>query len=90
LSIQLSPSWPVPEQLRPDVAVRRLINQISLDPERAADLATHWQDHPLGVIRELRAARNLLGPVELLRERLTEAQLAREAQAWLDVLPSLP
>jgi hypothetical protein len=85
-----APRWIAPEALRPDVAVRRLIDQISLDPDRAADLAVHWEDRPLAVIRNLRAAKNLLGPVQLLQKRLTDERLAREAQAWLRVLPSLP
>jgi hypothetical protein len=84
------PNWAIPTALQPDAAAARSIGQIGLSPDQATDLAARWQDQPIDVILALRTAKNLLGPVGLLQEHLTDPGLARQARRWLAVRPSLP
>lgn len=74
---------PVDLLARAFAAIGRERDEVS----RAADA---WRQLPVGEIRSLRQAKNILTPLRAVLEHLDEEPLRQDLRAWLDLIPKLP
>jgi hypothetical protein len=63
---------------------------VPMSAEQARDLASDWRGRDVAVIRQLRFAKNLVTPMLLVRDFVSDDYIAAELNAWEEVLPLLP
>jgi len=57
---------------------------------QARDLASDWRGRDVSVIRQLRLAKNLVKPMLLMRNFISDDNVTADLNSWEEVLPLLP
>lgn len=79
------------EPWHPGAALREILAMLTLEPERADELALNWRELPVSEILLLRRHRNLVDfPLATVVDHVPDGVDARLARRWLAVLPRLP
>lgn len=74
----------------PDRLALDVLEALPLSLEQAADWAEDWRARPRDEILALRICKNLLAPMELITDRLTEGPVRTRIDRWMDLRPRLP
>jgi hypothetical protein len=88
--VNLGP-MPGDEMWDPVTLARDVLGTLTLPPDRARELAEHWQTLPIEQMQLLRQHKNVLRPfLPELVDMLADGEVATRVHEWLAIRPNLP
>jgi hypothetical protein len=70
--------------------LRAVTGAVTVAPDRALALASHWRDLPREQILLLRQHKRMFGPLAVLADRLPDGPETDQIRVWFAVRPHLP